>query len=371
LQIFDLSLFRAFPYFLKGIIYNNGNYFFKFYLNSIANHISFFRANFHTKEKKDETVTMQNMINDYKDTTKSDEFDDKINDKKQTENEYDKIKQILNKPLNIETRDIVLLKEIINAKIIDKNCFNYIQLNSPHTPYNVNRDGDYTGNREETYGSYKDKYVYGLKLTYIFLDYLKTNNIYDNSLIIILGDHAAHVGIEYNEKYTISQKNRANPLLLIKPFNRKNNAISTYNNEVSTFDIPSIVFKATNIDDSGEDFLTKENKKRERYHYSVALYRDSDIYEHKIYGNVRDPSSWQSTGKLYTKKGDFSFLDKKPIPKNIFKSYLLDKLKNDDKQFVLSVYNEIDTGYVLKENIINDETNRLIYILTREFNFFR
>ena len=363
LEIFDLSLFRATPHFLKKIIYNNGKFFFRIYLK---------RSNFFKpKLKKDEKVITEDII-DNKNISSNE-----ISDNKKVENGYDKIKQILNNPINAETRDLALLKSIINSEIIDKNCFNFIILDSPHIPYNFNRDGDYTGNIVENIEKYKDKYVYGLKLTYIFLDYLKNNNIYDNSLIIILGDHGTDTGID-NEKYTIPEKNRANPLLLIKPFYSKNNSntnIETNYSEISAFDIPSILFKALNIIGENtitENFLNNKEivKGRERYFYSDAIYSNSNIYEHKIKGNVRDESSWQSTGKLYTIKGEFSFLKTNPIPKNIFKSELLDKLKNDDKQFVLSIYDETKMGYVLKENNKLEDMDRLLHILTMNLNFF-
>jgi len=355
LEIFDLSVFRASPHFLKIIVYNNGNFFFQTYIKRIRDEIN-------------EKINMKNIVKkmDYNDKNNN---SNESNNEKQNVNEYDKIKQILNNPLNDKTKDLALLKNIVNnARIVDEKCFNYIHLDSPHIPYNFNRNGDYTGRREDTIENYKDKYIYGLKLTYIFLDYLKINNIYDNSLIIILGDHGTSTGVN-DKQSTIPEKNRSNPLLLIKPFNRGSDDIKINNNKISVFDIPSIIFEITNI----ENFVNEDNiTDGERYFYSLKNERNNTtrIYEYKVKGNVREEASWQSTGKVYTRKGEFSFLETNPISKNIFKSSLIDKLEHNDKQFVLSIYNETKTGYILKENINDDEMGRLLHILTVNLNYF-
>ncbi len=358
LEIFDLSVFRALPHFLKRTIYNNGNFFFQIYLNKISL--------FHAKEKKAEVEAKEKMFSDAQKIRPKAVENEKID-------AYEKIRSILNNPVNRDTTDLVLLKNIVNnTTIIDKDCFSYIHFDSPHTPYMFDRDGNYVGNRDDRdIENYKDKYVYGLKLTYIFLDYLKKNNIYDNSLIIIVGDHGTHTGLENSKEYTLAQKNKANPLLLIKPFERTASNIATNNSEVSTFDIPSIVFNATGLEMNNKNFITDDNlKNSDRHYYSISVYKGAPIYDYRVDGNLKLDSSWHSTGDVYTSRGTFHFLKSEPIPKSFFKSEFLDKLEESDRTFILSTYDDTSKGYVLKEAIDDESMKRLLHILTMELNFF-
>ncbi len=81
-----------------------------------------------------------------------------------------------------------------------------------------------------------------------FCDYLKANNAYDNTKIIIVADHGIGYGATADENYTTSSlgngynKDHLNPLLLVKDFN-STGPIKTDMSFMTNADTPSIAFK--------------------------------------------------------------------------------------------------------------------------------
>lgn len=76
-----------------------------------------------------------------------------------------------------------------------------------------------------------------------FFDYLKENEVYDNTRIIIVSDHAIEVPNDrFTGDYPLRDPVTYNPLLLIKDFNAKGNF--TYNNDFMTnADVPLLATK--------------------------------------------------------------------------------------------------------------------------------
>lgn len=62
-------------------------------------------------------------------------------------------------------------------------------LGGPHAPFQVDADLNYTGPREYAPGPYRDQAVASLRLMQVVFDRLREVGAYDNSLIVIVGDH--------------------------------------------------------------------------------------------------------------------------------------------------------------------------------------
>lgn len=81
-----------------------------------------------------------------------------------------------------------------------------------------------------------------------FLDYLKQNNCYDNSRVIIIADHGIGYGKTCTENYTTPNlpngfaKDSLNPLFLVKDFNQKGE-LNTDMTFMTTADVPSLALK--------------------------------------------------------------------------------------------------------------------------------
>ena len=92
--------------------------------------------------------------------------------------------------------------------IVDKKDFKYIHLDGGHVPFDMNENLEPIEN-----GTYEQKVHANLKYLQNFLDRLKKNNVYDNSVIVILADHG------YDEHGGINLFDRLNPILIIKGIN--------------------------------------------------------------------------------------------------------------------------------------------------------
>lgn len=80
-----------------------------------------------------------------------------------------------------------------------------------------------------------------------WINYLKTNNCYDNTRIIIVADHGIGYGPTCSEKYDTNiingfNKDHLNPLLLVKDFN-SNDDLKTDMTFMTNADTPSLAFK--------------------------------------------------------------------------------------------------------------------------------
>ena len=96
-----------------------------------------------------------------------------------------------------------------NVKVESHNQFKYIHLEGPHPPFDCNEDLQSVES-----GTYEQKVIASLKIIDTYLKYLKENNVYDNSTIIIMADH----GYEYpNEELVF----RHNPIFYVKGYNEQ------------------------------------------------------------------------------------------------------------------------------------------------------
>ena len=81
-----------------------------------------------------------------------------------------------------------------------------------------------------------------------FFDYLRANDVYDNTRIIIVADHGIGYGDTASENYTSAaldsgfMKDHLNPLLLVKDFN-SNSPLTTDMSFMTNADTPSIALK--------------------------------------------------------------------------------------------------------------------------------
>ena len=90
-------------------------------------------------------------------------------------------------------------------------------------------------------------FVAAMKQTGIWLDYLKANNVYDNTRIIIVSDHGRHINLN---SPLDSDKAGYTPLLLVKDFNSRGELKSDYsfmtNADTIFFEVDGLDIPATN-----------------------------------------------------------------------------------------------------------------------------
>jgi len=271
LYLIDLSLFRHLPHFVKIIIYNDQKWFLKHCYTFTK--LEFFQYRYQ-----------------------------KISDL-----EYDK--QLYN------YHDIRFIDQMKGSAIMDsdKKEFKFYHLQGPHAPIYTDKDFNFIeGNISRE--NFKNQAIASLKIINLFTEKLKSIGAFDNSLIIIAGDHG---GGNYKlsmkldngdlcDDYKISS---GYPLLLIKP-SGSNNKFSINNKPVSLSDIAPTILKTENINtelnNSIFDPIKKEKTVRKFYYFSYkkgstrkGLRYLNNLYEYEISGDANDINSWKLSGKVY------------------------------------------------------------------------
>ena len=146
--------------------------------------------------------------------------------------------------------------------------------------------------------------VAAYKTVAAWLDYLRKNNCFDNTRIIIVADHAIHIGIKefenVNEKTTLPEK--LNCILLVKDFNSKG-PLKTVEEFMTNADTVFLAKDNLNVSDTnpftGKQFVQKKEN-------GITIY---DPYEHNldktttqfsikkdeifhVNGDVKNPDNW-------------------------------------------------------------------------------
>jgi hypothetical protein len=215
----------------------------------------------------------------------------------------------------------------LNAKFIEDPVFKYIHFHGAHHPYFHDEKFEPVA-LPETVESYKKQFTGSLLVTMrALIQTLKKNNVYDQSMIIVAGDHGAHITdeainiIDLNSEFK-SFSNFLNPMILVKPFNASNQPIVINSSQASLFDIPATVFDALHYEYSGDYFsLFKIDQKKDRSRllyipYETYIPHGGILAEVKIDGNINDLNNWKLTGNCI---GNFSYEcnDKDMIMKKI------------------------------------------------------
>ncbi len=364
LYLLDFSLMRASPHILKRFIYNNGRLLFFDFSNRVSVSTLFFNMKKDKKESEPLFESTGEPLSKSEDSVKI--VEEKKND------------SLLDRALHPKDSDGLFVRGLINgSSIIDKNCFSFFHLDGAHVPFNFDEDGNYIANPKENKDSYKGKYIYSLKLTKLFLDYLMSKEIYDNSLIIILGDHGASSGAIENNRPILAEKVRGSALFMMKRPNETNVTLREKSSKISAFDIEKTILEIMNVDsknisgDSIDSIKESEERLRKFYYHGFGskdrLNYLPTIYEYSVSGVLKENNSWRLTGKLFIKNEIIDFLDKKAISKANFQREIVSKIDNTiDREFVLSLYSETENGFVIKD-IDNESKYRLIDILIDSF----
>ena len=186
-----------------------------------------------------------------------------------------------------------LLADGLTVREDDKNTYSFICLNGCHSPYNLTADGKYS--EEET--SLEEATRGTFKIIYEYLDQLRELGLYEDSTIIITGDHANAVS---DTKYLDGKRQTA---IFFKQSGKNNEPLAYSASQVSQDNmIPSIV-ESEGIETEinfGECYWDiPEGEDRERRYFLIRSLRDKDdnradeLVEYKIVGDGGDFENWE------------------------------------------------------------------------------
>ncbi|MBI4836226.1 MAG: sulfatase-like hydrolase/transferase [Candidatus Abawacabacteria bacterium] len=201
----------------------------------------------------------------------------------------------------------------------DKPTFKFYHLKGVHAPLNLNENFQYESmpfNRL----SFKRQSVATLKVAQKLLKEIEKLGIYNNTAIVILGDHGNGLSPEsFSERaednkfhYKIANdiKFAARPLLLIKDFNNQT-PFSISDKPTTLGDIPKSLANIAKLPTifPGIDILHEEspmNRIRDFFFYTWDGKWNKDylptMKQFTVSGNTFDNTSWTDTYKMYSEK---------------------------------------------------------------------
>lgn len=191
----------------------------------------------------------------------------------------------------------VLTQEKLSYSQNEKN-FTFLYLHGSHTPFILDENCEKSENAtpvSQTKGSFK--------LVYEYLNQLKELGVYDNSTIIIAGDH----GIPHTETEDLDTQvdKGIKTCIFVKPKNSTTQGLTTSHAQVSVSNIiPTIVKDAdikTDFDYGNGLFDINENETTQRVFYQ-SIYNPSEhklcFNKYLIEGDATDISNWKIAQRM-------------------------------------------------------------------------
>jgi len=224
-------------------------------------------------------------------------------------------------------QDVVFYNSLSsNTTISNKEkVFKYYHIFGAHLPYTLNaqlQNEDLPQNRSGC----KEQSKASLNIAEELIEQLKKHEIYDNSMIIIIGDHGTSGGgiglnlglMNKNEQLELPMVHErvvasGIPLMLIKPFNSRGDLIMS-DAPVTLGDIPQTIASELQLSNKfpGVSVLSlneSDERVRKYFHYAHSEeYQDVDggyfypMREYVINGNSWDLNSWKPTHYVYKPK---------------------------------------------------------------------
>ena len=151
-----------------------------------------------------------------------------------------------------------------------------------------------------------DNEVCAIKETKILLDFLRQNNIYDNTMIVLVSDHSYNDLPAHNMPNQPSFANNPNPLLLIKNFSAKG-VIKTDTRLMSNADVYGILCDELGVEHCDETNILKHYPKHRsivhtlNVHWTDEAQRADHLNLEKIWlvkDSVLDPKKFTDITEL-------------------------------------------------------------------------
>lgn len=180
-----------------------------------------------------------------------------------------------------------------NLTTQSKPMFQFIHTEGAHTPWVFDENLNYIEN-----GTYAQKIAGSVKMINLFIQRLKNNGAYDNSVIIVLADHGAPTnGICENEFDTWMQ--RFNPILLIKGFDEHHELIVDFDLPVSyELDLQNAYKELLDGKKSTELFLDVPKQRNRKVLWSVWT-EQTHMVEYETDDKAWEWDKYRATGNVY------------------------------------------------------------------------
>ncbi|MFA7008395.1 MAG: sulfatase-like hydrolase/transferase [Elusimicrobiales bacterium] len=219
--------------------------------------------------------------------------------------------------------DIKFISRLLNEAVVDNELktFKFFHLQGLHPPRNFDENFRYDPALNENVDSMPGSGRGTLKLMSMLLDKFRKLGIYDDSTMVIIGDHGNARSVNPSSgpvhKKLDAQSLRLNfdsvkgcaiPLVLIKPAN-SSGPLRISTSPVGLGDIPETLMELLGHkgDFQGRSMLDCPATERKRYFWLDTYHEGKydyygDLQEFLINGDVYNDASWSATGKLLKPK---------------------------------------------------------------------
>lgn len=209
-----------------------------------------------------------------------------------------------------QMRDVAFIRGFIKRMNANspKPTFKFIHMMHTHPPVMINEECQFIGGQRFTRENYKPQVSCALDLFIKILKRLKAQGLYDNTFILLIGDHGARLPVLTETDSRVKKENSPNrriigtalPLLLGKPF-RNSDEFKISNAPVQLSDIPATIcslLKNCSTNYGKSIFEYKEDSKRIRkyYHFDGGRVYPANMAEYSVDGLSYDPNSWYFSG---------------------------------------------------------------------------
>ena len=168
-------------------------------------------------------------------------------------------------------------------EIVDNKYFQCLHIEGGHVPFDYDENVNQISAEE---GTYKQKVQATFKIISAFINRLKENNVYDNSIIVIMADHGE------------GENGRQNPILYIKGFDEKHE-MNISSTPVSYEDLKDAYLVLLN-DGKSEDLFKGLDPNRTR-RFINNLYTEERMIEYEHIGPAGDKTNYHQTGREFNR----------------------------------------------------------------------
>lgn len=174
-------------------------------------------------------------------------------------------------------------------EVVDERCFRFIHVCGAHTPFHYNKTMTYV---EPDVAVYQDPVDACVTFADRYIKLLKENGVYDNTIIIFMGDHG------FDPEVT-SLLNRFHTALMIKGLNETGDEMTINNTPVSYEYVMQAFMKLLDQVPSGEIFDEYVSDTRRLIWYQHA--KEHLMKEYVSDGHASDFDSKKFTGVEFTR----------------------------------------------------------------------
>lgn len=186
----------------------------------------------------------------------------------------------------------VLYKEFNDVPALDKTSgaqFRFIHAEGAHVPLDMDENMNRIGNC-----TYLQKTTATAKLISAFIERLKENGVYDDSVIIIMADHGYQPLQGAPENYILS---RFNPILLVKGAGEKHDLVYS-DKPVSYLDLPQAYNDLLDGKQSSELFAEAEYPRTRKVIW-YEIYKEDHMVEYETDGKATEWDKFHETGNVF------------------------------------------------------------------------